>query len=209
MKRKIFKALLTLTLALAVILSLGLSLLAEEISAENMADVTEGADERDSDNTDVAEESNPFSLIYEGILTHSDKIFSLLSLIGTLIITNLYRRGLVPGLKRVTSSLEGALSGIKEETEMTRSDTAIYGERLESLTAALSSTSESVSLMREELNSENRAKKDAILSTLMSEQIELLCDIFMSSSLPEYKKEEVVRRINKMKEVLSNEESAQ
>ena len=54
---------------------------------------------------------------------------------------------------------------------------------------------------RESLESERR-----VIRALMSEEVELLGDIFMSSSLPDYKKEEVGVRLNKLRETIKNEE---
>ena len=53
---------------------------------------------------------------------------------------------------------------------------------------------------------EQEEKKAADLRRLLGVQIDLLHDIFMSSSLPEYKKEEVGERIRSMKKELSSDE---
>ena len=197
MKRKILKALVLMTLVTALIFTFSVGAFAEEAEA----DFTPG-EESEVEN----EADNTLYEIYESIKENSDKLLSLCSFIGTLLIAFIYKKGLLPGLKKVTASVTDALSAIKNEAEKTETATKDYGQRLDSLSAKTEEMVNDLKALENDLSPEKADKERRLLYTVMNGQMELLYDIFMSSSLPEYKKEEVGTRINKMKEVLKNED---
>ena len=197
MKRKILKALVLMTLVTALIFTFGVGTFAEEAESDFTP-----AEESEVEN----EVDNALYEIYESIRENSDKLLSLCSFIGTLLIALTYKKGLVPGLKRVTASVTDALSSIKDEAEKTETATKDYGQRLDSLSAKTEEIANSLKALENDLSPEKADKERRLLYTVMNGQMELLYDIFMYSSLPEYKKEEVGTRISKMKEVLKNED---
>ncbi len=155
---------------------------------------------------------NIFGEIYQYILTYSAEIFSFLSLIGTIVISRLYKRGLIPSVKSALSSIGGAVGKIKESSdkvcENQAEDTRVMAERLQLLDGAIQRLDEkcdelSSRLLTEEKFIKQKEKSDLILK----EQIDLLYDIFMTSSLPHYQKEATGERINKMRKELDNYEN--
>ena len=48
---------------------------------------------------------NVFETIYQAALTHAAEIFSALSLIGTMVVGFFYKRGLIPSVKEMISSI--------------------------------------------------------------------------------------------------------
>lgn len=205
MKRKLFKTALTFICVAVIILSLGMTVFAEDTAIKEAESSVEVEDVKVAD----GDEKNPFSELYGRFVENSDTVFSLLSLIGTAIIALLYRKGLIPGLKNAVGSFTEALTSIKKETEKTSGDTAKYGDKLTALSCGLDSALQQLSELSAKLDSESAHKESQLFNTIIIEQIELLYDVFMSSSLPEYKKEEVGVRIGRMKEALRNEASTE
>jgi hypothetical protein len=202
MKTKFYKLLLSFTCAVAVFLMLGFATSAESFREAEQITVEEEnlkAEENSS-------EKNDFSELYTEITDNGDTIFSLCAFIGTLIIAWIYRKGLVPGLKKTVISITEALSSIKENNEQNSEKTETNSKLLEEMNLKTALISEEITRLEESVSKRDETSERRILSTLFNEQIDLLYDIFMSSSLPEYKKEEVATRISKMKETIKNEE---
>lgn len=202
MKRKIYKALLSIIFAASLLFSFSHFVLAEDLSEEINVTNTEDLSNEDINN----KEENTFNEIYLSISENSDKIFSLFSFLGTIIIAIIYKKGLMPGLKKAVSSVSDALSAIKKESEKTSAESSEYRGQINSLSEKTEEAITELECLREELSVEKSSRERGVLMRLLYGQIELLSDIFMSSSLPEYKKEEVGTRINKMKEAMKNEE---
>lgn len=154
---------------------------------------------------------NPFSKMYDALLSNSDKIFSLLAFIGTLIVGGAYKKGLIP-------SLTEALGKICSRIEEARADTRAYegksDEQLKNLSesvSAIESTLTKSSELLTRLDSEMKGYSEVMVDhekmrTLFSYQIDMLYSIFMSSALPEYQKEEIGIKISKMREELASYE---
>ena len=202
MKRKFFKSTISLIFVFALLFILGAEVLAEE--ADKFEDGSESIAEIPENNAPVPEETT-FKEVYDLVAENSGKILSLLSFIGTLFIALIYKKALLPGLKKVTASVTDALGAIKEETEKTELSATECQTELKSLSKATEKLCSNIEELESCLCPEKAEKQRQTLYTLISGQIDLLYDIFMSSSLPEYKKEDVGCRIAKMKEVLMNE----
>ena len=198
MKRKIFKAVLALVCLLAIAAAVCIGVAAE-------ADPPEENAVFDEKEADVPTE-NSFSRIYEFINENSDKLLSLCSFIGTLVIALLYKNGFIPGLKRATASVSEALNRIKEESERIAKGTQSNDVALEKLLDQTQMQIKAIEAMCDNTDRESIESERRVIRALMSEEVELLGDIFMSSSLPDYKKEEVGVRLNKLRETIKNEE---
>jgi hypothetical protein len=198
MKRKIFKAVLALVCLLAIAAAVCIGVAAE-------ADLPEENAVFDEKEADVPTE-NSFSRIYEFINENSDKLLSLCSFIGTLVIALLYKNGFIPGLKRATASVSEALNRIKEESERIAKGTQSNDVALEKLLDQTQKQIKAIEAMCDNPDRESLESERRVIRALMSEEVELLGDIFMSSSLPDYKKEEVGVRLNKLRETIKNEE---
>ena len=163
--------------------------------------------------TAAQEEANAnfFAVIYEEALAHAAEIFSFLTFIGTIVVSYFYKRGLLPSVKTALSTMGSAIGKIKETNDIHKE--AMHGEtkkmleRLESFEKALTKQSEQLAALEERLISEEdiyrqREKTNLILTS----QIDLLGDIFMYSSIPQYQKEITGERINKMKKEIEKYE---
>lgn len=197
-KRKIFAAMIV-ALVLALLLSVGA--------------MAESAPVEEAEDNEVSESEvyNPAEEIYLFATENAEKIFSALALIGSLIVAFAYRRGLLPLIEKGLSALADAVGSIKKKTDeggeqVKRLESLIEG-RLALAEEALSEIGERLSGMQTEVqNAAERAPNAEELHRLLSEEVELLYSIFMSSSLPAYQKDEVERRISGMRKELAEDE---
>ena len=158
--------------------------------------------------TAAGEEKNVFESLYCELSEHSDKIFSALAFIGSLILIFTYRKGMLPILKGGIASLSSTVTHLKEEAkrsgELSEGEIKSATEKLEKAENLLGTLSERLTRLGDELEeAKEREKKNADIKIIMEYQIDMLYEIFMSSSLPLYQKEAVGEKISAMKEKLS------
>ncbi|MBO5315294.1 MAG: hypothetical protein J6B48_02575 [Clostridia bacterium] len=186
------------------------------VSANNDTEVTVDwsglTQESESTENDFTE--NPFALIYDTTLMYASEILSLMSFIGTLIISYFYRRGLLPSVKGVLGNMSTSVMKLKEtsdkEIESRKVENTKIEKRLDVFDSALKNQSELISSLESRLIAEEDIYKQRERSNLiLSSQIEMLYEIFMSSSLPQYQKEAMGEKINKMRKELCCYENEQ
>ncbi len=158
--------------------------------------------------TGTDEEKNVFESLYSEISEHSDKIFSALAFVGSLLLIFTYRKGMLPILKGGIASLTSSVSHLKEEAkksgELSESEIKNATEKLEKAENILGALSERLTKLGDELEeAKAEQKKNADIKIIIEYQIDMLYEIFMSSSLPLYQKEAVGEKISAMKEKLS------
>jgi hypothetical protein len=163
------------------------------------------------------EESNgesAFELVYNEILKHSDKILAALAFIGSVILAFIYKKGLLPIIKGSLSAIGSSVNNLNEaardasEEAKKRLDAA--AKSLEAAEELFNGLSERLDCMKEELEVLLEEKKHSDeLKIIVSTQIDMLYEIFMSSSLPMYQKEAVGEKISAMRATLSVGNGAQ
>ncbi len=202
---------LTKILVLILVLSLFCATTAFCVGAEELTGTAnEDTAEAPIEAADEAEEDSFFSLLFDAIASYSSEIMSALSLIGSLIIAFAYKSGLTPMLR-------GALGGMMNSVNALKEGVAEGDARLdkmnEALNARLAENEKSIdemSRLMPELSELARAAsaEDGMrreLSILLTEQINMLYDIFMSSGLPQYRKDEVGERVAVMRRLIASE----
>ena len=108
-------------------------------------------------------------------------------------------------------SIGNSVTRINERTEHNEENTEKFSkemrERLECTEEVITALEEKIEIMTQSLNDvkdgellKNRENRN--LAILMSAQIDMLYDIFMSSALPQYQKDAVGERVAVMKEAL-------
>ena len=162
--------------------------------------------------TPTVEESF-FDGVYDFLSDNADKIFSALAFVSSITLALLYRRGLLPLLRGGLTSLAGTVKTLKEETEKaevsSRDLIMSAASKLEYTENIISDLSEKLSKIEEELSVAGEAEKRADdLRVLIGTQVDLLHDVFMASSLPYYRKEEVGERVAEMKKLLYSTEAS-
>ncbi|MBO5010342.1 MAG: hypothetical protein J6D20_06605 [Clostridia bacterium] len=186
------------------------------VSANNDTEVTvdQSGLTQESESTENDFTENPFALIYDTTLMYASEILSLMSFIGTLIISYFYRRGLLPSVKGVLGNMSTSVMKLKEtsdkEIESRKEENTKIEKRLDVFDSALKNQSELISSLESRLIAEEDIYKQRERSNLiLSSQIEMLYEIFMSSSLPQYQKEAMGEKINKMRKELCCYENEQ
>lgn len=146
------------------------------------------------------ESGNVFEGLYRIVADYISEILCILAFAGSFLIAVLYKKGLVPLLKSALSGLSTAVGRIKDATENAATIQAASSEQVgEALNRAYDLIEgqrriiEAVEKRLDEL-SENESERKR-MRIILEEEVELLYDIFMSSSLPEYQKEAVAKRL--------------
>ena len=158
------------------------------------------------------EMTNVFEEIYLAAEANADKIFSALAFVGTLIVGAMYKSGLLPLLTDALARFKGTLDGIKLENERYES---LTGAKIADIGGAIKSIENSIDKTNRELGRiesslacyEETLKERESMKIILSAQIDMLYSIFMSSSLPQFEKEEIGNRITRMREELNSYES--
>lgn len=158
-------------------------------------------------------DKNIFESIYETVLENVDEIFSALAFVGTMILGFAYKRGLTPKLTGAVSKISDAVGKVREESRIAMENTEggieSLSARILSLENALELFSGEVAALEEKLGT--RAALEAErerFGTVLSSQVDMLYDIFMSSSLPQYQKEKISERVGMMKKELTGYDKA-
>ena len=158
---------------------------------------------------DTVTAENLFASVYEEIVRHSDKIFSALAFLGSLIIALAYRKGLLPLVRGSLNTLGNAVTKLNEQSETANADakksiteaTDILACTQDKL-AELCTSIVAIEAELQKASAENA--KSTVLKRIMEAQIDMLYEIFMSSSIPLYQKEAVGEKISAMKKELAS-----
>ena len=165
----------------------------------------------DGDNAAIEAEGseNVFALLYQKVSENFGEILTALSLLLTALLSFAYKKGLIPVMTSGLSAIGGAISSIKESAERGAGE---LGEKGEKMIAAAEIVEKTVTALEKKLTElEQRLsvingleQTQAATKIILGCQIDTLAEIFSSSALPEYKKEELYRRIAEMKEALAD-----
>ena len=151
---------------------------------------------------DAAANENVFDTAFNAISSHAGEILSALSALLSGIVIFAYRKGILPMLSGGLSAVENEVKEIEEHSKNQSESTDAISE---ALNQGLADTNELLKEMDSRiLTAENTYKSAGDLLSVLSLQIEMLSEIFMSSSLPAYEKERVAERIAKMKSAISS-----
>ena len=161
--------------------------------------------------TETEEFSNIFDTIYSELEKNADKLLSALAFVGSVIIALTYKRGLMPTLKNSLGALINSVNNMKEENDrgISTLDTTAknISEKLESTEHSLTELAKSLEKIETALaESATNMAKAHDLRKILSSQVDMLYEIFMTSSLPQYKKDEVGEKISEMRKSLTPEE---
>jgi len=192
--KRIFFILITITLLFSLFATAA-------FATEGEAAITASETEAPTvDKTDEVSEENIFDTVFNSICAYSGEILSALSALLSGIVIFAYRKGILPllsgGLSAVESKVKEIEKHSKSQNESTLALSNSIDERLASANGLLHSLQERITL------AENTYKGTDEIFSVLSSQIEMLLEIFMSSSLPAYEKERVAEKITNMKAAL-------
>lgn len=157
---------------------------------------------------------NIFEEIYTLVMENSDKIFSILAFLGTLVVGIGYKSGLLPLLRDALSRLKGEMDDIKADGDK---NNRLVGERFDKTSQAIERIEKTLTENTKELSRiewqfesyEELLRERNALKTILEGQMYLLYSIFMSSSLPQYQKDMIGERIEALREELKSYEKVE
>lgn len=202
------KKIVTLTLlALFVFCAFTISAFAEEATnTAESADVFTDVDGEQvaKEPAPPAQEENIFSQFLCAFEKRAAEIFSVLSFAGSLIIMFCYKKGFLPLLKSGVLALGKGVSDLRAEvTKQTENGSALSSaidKRLGDAEAILNNAGASLEAFDERLKiAEEQIGQTNAIKTTLATQTEMLYEIFMASSLPQFEKERVGEMISKMR----------
>ncbi len=210
----------TKIILLAALMSVVFSVLSVTASAEEawsedaIYSTADGENETDVSPTEnaekatVTEEASIFDEIYLRLTENADKIFAALAFVGTMIVSFAYKKGLLPLLGNAIAYLKGSVESIKESGTALAKNTddrfVSLCENMQSVLEGNTATARSIEKINERLDGfDTMTEKYDTMQVVLNSQIDMLYAIFMSSALPQYQKEEVGNKINRMKEELA------
>ena len=207
-KKRILIKIITTLLLLTLILSLGM--VAVSATDADLPSLTEPSENTETSQEEADRAENLFAVIFSTVKDKAAEIFSVLTLISSLILAYAYKKGLFPLIKSALTSLNGSVNKIKEsaESELQNNEaiSAQVKEKLSDFEKLITAAGDRLALIESKLD-ENKNRQDKELKTIISAQIDMLYDVFMSSSLPQYQKDAIGQRVVKMKEALGENEA--
>jgi len=161
----------------------------------------------DADTEGVEGAKNPFDTVCDAIMEHLDEILSALAFIGSALLAFTYKRGLLPSLSgalnKIGASVRSVSDAAEKQAESQNTTLAVLGERVGSIADTFDKVAKDVSALDERLGAAEAGMLDRkTMEAIMGAQIDMLYQIFMTSSLPQYAKDEVGTRIAEMKAAL-------
>lgn len=198
---KFTKLIISLLLLVTLLLAFGSFAFASEIAADEIT------------SEEVAKE-NVFAEIYSVVKANADKIFSALAFIGTLIVGAMYKSGLLPLLSDALSKFKSTLDTIKSENEryesIANAKISDIGNSIKGIEDSIIKTNAEIARIENELGTYEAALAEReSMKIILSSQIDMLYNIFMASSLPQFEKEEIGNKISKMREELNSYEKCE
>ena len=206
MKNKLKYLITALVLALAITLA-PITAGAEEITAPEGEEYTEVTE---------AEEVNFFSKVFTEISEYTSEILCALTLAGSLTLAVAYKKGLFPLIEKSLLAIGGAITKIKDSTKESEERNSALTQKIEDKLEGAEKVLESLAsrvdsldtALTESLRSEgDKEREKTEMRIILSAQIDMLYDIFMTSTLPQYKKDEVGERIAAMREAMAGNEA--
>ena len=157
---------------------------------------------------------NAFAALYGMAAENADKIFALLSFAGTLMLAFIYKKGLLPALSGAVSRLSEAAGRVAEESDENRkgceANTAMLRDGIGELSGALASVTDNLERIESRIGViEQRGGDAEAIKRILACEVDMLSDLFLTSSIPEYQKENVTKRISDMKRELVSDEEKQ
>lgn len=198
-----------------ILLCLCLSLLCLLPSAAAAAEVNEPDTEESTLTVETqTEEHGFFFLLYERLCENLPEVFSALSFLSACILALCYKKGLLPLLRDGLGAIGNATKDWGKTVEKCAQEREDFCKNANDSIQFIQSFAKEIEASIQKIEQRMSAVSDQKgegerLRLLMEGQVELLCDIFLSSSLPQFEKERVCKRVEEMKRVLRQKDSAQ
>lgn len=201
--KKILTLLITLISVFALMLCLSVTALASSEPAANDAQPTEN-----SDTGSTYSENNPFKEVYDFAAENADKILSALAFFSSLFLVFAYRKGLIPiinkGLSAIGKSSGNFEEAARESLLKTEKNLEFLSEKFAACENTVEIASKSIDELTEKFDKiDSDIKATESLKLVMLSQIDMLYEVFMHSSLPQYSKDALGEKVAEMKKSIS------
>lgn len=158
-------------------------------------------------NGDGAEE-NIFAQIYNLALTYSGEIFALLACLFSAVMMLCYKNGILPLIKGGISALSQGVSVISGEAKKQSENSIGFADAIKDRVAfaeeALEKIGNSIDALEEKLETASKAKSEReVFLTVLEEEVNMLYEVFMAASLPEFQKDRIARSVSLMREKIN------
>lgn len=199
----------TLILALTCAVFATVTCFAEEHVANEIYDT--GAKES-AETTEQPQEENVFDVFFRYIQNNISEIFSILSFIGSFALMLFYKRGMLPFVKNGVSALSNGVKKLGDAAGdidgNTEELTRFVNKALENNESILTKMAETLETLEKKLNESNsNSQRNSEFKNVLSAQIDMLYEIFMAASLPQYLKDRVGEQVAAMRVRLAESES--
>jgi hypothetical protein len=207
MNKKTFTKILALTVSVFILLSLFCSF-CSATGERDESEIVGIENEVQGPSDDNGEErESAFALCFDYLSRYAGEIFSALAFISSILIVFLYKKGLIPIVNKSLRAIGGAVSSMKNAVEKNGTDSKELSTRLTEILDttgnAIDRLTDNLELAGERLSAlEESANDKEKLMLVLEGQCDLLYDVFMSSSLPQYKKDEIGERVKRMREAI-------
>lgn len=234
-KNRIISVILLITVFLAVFSVVGIAAAEDssgaiDPSSENTASVTDTpepdtdtdnsgavADEGDAESGDTdadGEVENVFETLFIKVKNHAGEICSALALVASLVLAYCYKCGLMPIIQNALGAISNVLSGIEkgadESSRASAEAISAFKARLEHAEELIERLAENMDMLTRDLQARTlEAKSSEDTRVILSAQVDMLYDIFMTSALPQYQKDTVGERIAAMRGALLKNDDEQ
>lgn len=186
----------------------------EDITNESTRENNEAVEITDKEvNTEV--DKTFFGAVYNELIAYASEILCALTLIASVTLGVAYKKGLIPLLEKSLVSIGNAIGKIRESNKESAEKNSAFSENIEEKLSCTKATVEELKTKVQTLNdilpknvrdeeSDRLEKKQ--LRIIIGAQVEMLYDIFMSSSLPQYQKDAIGEKIAAMREAVGKNE---
>jgi hypothetical protein len=207
--KRITTSFFAVLLAITMLFCLSISCLAAESAAQ---EAKIGVEENKKE-VDTGSDVNIFEELYLAFVNNADKILSSLAFIASLIVAFAYRKGLIPVIKSALSAIGNKTERLSEcsleSIQKTEESLKFLSDKFAFCENSVEAISRSLDILTEKLEGMEGEKKSAEkLSLLMNSQIDMLYEIFMQSSLPQYSKDAIGEKVAALKRELKDGEKA-
>ena len=160
---------------------------------------------------DGGEADNVFVILFDTFSDYLPEILGVLSFTVSLVLAFFYKRGLIPIVKASIGKLSGIVGEVNESsrvaTEATLTSKEEIDTKLASLESIIGELRDNFTMLDKSLReAEDKALDRAKISLVLSTQVDMLYNIFMSSSIPQFQKELVGESVSIMKEAIRENE---
>lgn len=160
----------------------------------------------------TAKNENLFDTLYAWASANAAEIFSVLAFSGSVLVGFTYKRGLVPVLNASLTKIKACVDESKDKTDALLKE---IGEKFDTV-AEKSENSEQISMALKDEMAALEARVGELysdvnererLKAVILAQVDMLYEVFMNSSLPQYAKDNVGERVLTMKREISEGEA--